>query len=196
MRDHLLHHTRGQPLRSTLDVLRTSGGAIGAGLADAFDRFPYRKGHWTVRALLQNSDVLGDYDFSFRVWLSRACQALGLTEFPPADFRRRVGTGAAPTTLEMALRRELERTFYQVGPALAAYMLCDWQLGLWANGRTAVFANFKWDRFHETFVTRYGRGVIPGREAEFVDWWLALYPDLPPRLPNECIWLATEHGDV
>ena len=24
-------------------------------------------------------------------------------------------------------------------------------------------------------------------------WWLGLFPDLPPRLANECIWLAAEN---
>ena len=45
--------------------------------------------------------------------------------------------------------------------------------------------NFKLDSFHETFVNRFGRGVIPTDQDGFARWWLALYPDLPPRLPNE-----------
>ncbi len=99
-------------------------------------------------------------------------------------------------TLEAALRSRIEATFYQVGPALAAYMLCDWQLWLWARGLTSVFANSKWDSFHQQFVSNYSRGVVPINESSFVRWWLEMYPDLPPRLANESIWLGIEHGIV
>lgn len=196
IRDHLLHRVKGRPLADTLDVLRREGGSIGASLAEAFDHFPYRKGHWSVRALLQNSAALASVGFSFREWLRAECATLGVTEFPPADFRFPVGAPARPVTLEIALRDRLEASFYCVGRALAPYMLCDWQLWLWARGRTAVFANFKWDSFHENFVRRYGRGVVPTDERSFACWWLDLYPELPPRLANECIWLGTEHGMV
>ena len=195
IRKHLLA-VKNVPLSASLDVLRSNGGAPGASLADAFDRFPYRKGHWTVRALLQNSAVLSGCGFSFREWLRRECADLGEREFPPPDFRRVVSTPRGPVTLESALRQRLEKTFYQVGPALAPYMICDWQLWLWSRGLTAVFANFKWDSFQDQFVRRYGRGAIPTDEPGFASWWLALYPTLPPRLANECIWLGTEHGAV
>ncbi len=79
------------------------------------------------------------------------------------------------------------------GPAMSAYMLCDWQLWLWREGLTAVFANFKLDSFYEAFVKRFGRGVIPADEERFAHWWHGLLPDLPPRLANECIWLAVEN---
>ena len=55
---------------------------------------------------------------------------------------------------------------------------------------------FKLDSFHEGFVKRFGRGVISEDEAGFARWWLDLYPEIPPRLPNECIWLGTEYGVV
>jgi len=99
-------------------------------------------------------------------------------------------------TMEQALRSRLERTFYMVGPALAAYMICDWQLWLWNEGMTGVFATYKQDSFHEDFVYRYGRGVIPIDQKRFTDWWFSMYPDLPPRLANECIWLAIEYQTV
>lgn len=83
-----------------------------------------------------------------------------------------------------------------VGPALAAYMICDWQLWLWKEGLTAVFATFKLDSFHELFVKRYGRGVVPADEIGFTRWWFEMYPDLPPRLANECIWLGVENKVV
>ena len=96
-------------------------------------------------------------------------------------------------SLELALRKRLEQTFYMVGPAMSAYMLCDWQLWLWREGQTAVFANFKLDTFHEAFVKKFGKGVIPADEKGFAHWWHGLLPDLPPRLANECIWLAIKN---
>ncbi len=98
--------------------------------------------------------------------------------------------------IENALRERLKQDFYMVGPAMSAYMLCDWQLWLWKQGRTAVFANFKLDSFHEKFIQTFGRGSIPANEAGFASWWLNKFPDLPPRLANECIWLAVEHKQV
>jgi hypothetical protein len=196
IREHLLHGTHGAPLSRTLDVLRSAGGPVGASLAEAFEHFPYRKFHWAVRALLQNSAMLADCSFSFREWLRRECAQFGVEDFPPGDFLRAVGIGRSQMTLEAAMRSRLEATFYQVGPALAAYMLCDWQLWLWSRGLTRVFANFKWDSFHEQFVRRYNRGIVPLNEPDFVHWWLKMYPDVPPRLANECIWLGTEHGIV
>ena len=52
--------------------------------------FPHRKGHWTVRALLQNSAALKEFGYSFRHWLRRKCEMLGVAEFPPLDFRRNI----------------------------------------------------------------------------------------------------------
>ena len=34
----------------TLGILRSYGGEIGASLAEAFEYFPWRKFHWSVRA--------------------------------------------------------------------------------------------------------------------------------------------------
>ena len=34
--------------------------------------------------------------------------------------------------------------------------------------------------------------MIPADEAGFAHWWHGLLPGLPPRLANECIWLAVE----
>ena len=173
--------------------MKTKGGSVGRSLAEAFEAFPYRKGHWTIRAYLQNSAALQNHAYSFRRWLEGECRSLGARGFPPADFRQQMSSGV---TVERALRRQLEKTFYQVGPALAAYILCDWQLWLWNTRQTAVFANFKLDSFHEEFVKKYGRGIIPSTEDGFAQWWLSLVPEIPPRMANECIWLGVEHGAV
>jgi len=192
IRQHLLRHNKDIPLAETLDELRTHGGEIGASLADAFDHFPWRKFHWSVRALLQNSAVLKPFDFSFRRWLQHECEQLGLQEFPPTNFRRAVTFEGTKMALERALRKRLEKTFHMVGPAMSAYMLCDWQLWLWREGLTAVFSNFKLDTFHEAFVKKFGKRAIPADEEGFAHWWHDLLPDLPPRLANECIWLSVE----
>ncbi len=194
IQEHLLKKSSGTPLQSSLDVLNSAGGPNGRSLVDAFNAFPYRKGHWTVRAYLQNCAALKEHGYSFRNWLKSECAKLGDSVFPPTDFRAK--TNLKAMTLEIALRERLRQTFYQVGPALAAYLICDWQLALWNDSRTAVFANFKLDSFHEEFVKRFGRDLIPTDEPGFTDWWFSLYPDLPPRLANECIWLGMEKGTV
>jgi hypothetical protein len=162
---HLKTLSQGSPLEPTLEVLRHHGGALGSSLAEAFNDFPWRKFHWSVRALIQNSAVLKAFDFSFRRWLAHECSRLAVPSFPPVDFRHAVTHEGASTTIERALRARLMQTFYMVGPAMSAYMLCDWQLGLWRDGRTAVFATFKLDVFHEAFVKKFGRGLIPADEA-------------------------------
>ena len=77
-----------------------------------------------------------------------------------------------------------------VGPALAAYMICDWQLWLWKQDLTGVFATYKHDSRHEKFVERYGRGLVPVDQEGFTEWWFSMYPEVPPRIINECIWLG------
>jgi len=190
---HLLTGTKGVPLQVSLDKLRSEGGATGNSLAEAFESFPWRRFHWSVRALLQNSAVLTNHAYSFRRFLQDECAQLGVVEFPPADFQQLVELAGVTTTVERALRTRLEKSFYMVGPAMSAYMICDWQLWLWREGRTCVFATFKLDSFHEEFVKRYGRDVVPGDESGFTRWWFSMYPNLPPRLANECIWLGIEH---
>jgi hypothetical protein len=194
IRDHLRSGRWDDILRpETLTVLRADGGTIGQSLADALEAFPWRKFRWSVRALLQNSDVLRPFDFSFRRWLQNECDRLGVQGFPPTDFRQPVVLLERQMPLESALRARLQLHFNYVGPAMSAYMICDWQLWLWRAGRTAVFATFKLDSFHEAFVKKFGRGVIPTDEAGFARRWLGLFPEIPPRLANECIWLAIEN---
>lgn len=142
--------------------------------------------------MLQSSAALESCGFSFRTWLKDQCAELE-AEFPPRDFRSPLARDDQ-TTLEEGLRQRAEAAFYKVGPALSAYMICDWQLWLWNEGKTEVFAMYKQDSFHEEFVVRYGRGVLPADRGGFTAWWFSEHPDLPPRLANECIWLGMEHG--
>jgi hypothetical protein len=194
IRDHLRSGVWNEFLsQETLSVLRSDGGAIGQSLAEAFHFFPWLKYRWSVRALLQNSEVLRPFDFSFRSWLHHECERIGVHEFPPTDFRHTVSVCGGRPTIEAAIRERLDTAFYMVGSAMSAYMLCDWQLWLWREGRTAVFATFKLDSRHEDFVKKFGKGFIPADEASFARWWLGLFPEIPPRLANECIWLAIEN---
>jgi hypothetical protein len=193
IRSFLVTKSQGQPFQSSLALLKSKGGSIGQSLAEAFEAFPHRQFHWAIRAYLENSAVLKEHGYSFRRWLEAECRQLGVRDFPPLDFRLKAN-GSLP--IEMALRWRLEKAFYRVGPAMAAYMLCDWQLWLWNARKTTVFANFKLDSFHEKFVEKYSRGIVPITESGFVDWWLSLVPEIPPRLANECIWLGMEHGIV
>ena len=149
----------------------------GASLADALETFPRRKTNRTVRALLQNCAALSPWGFSFRRWLEHACASLGAGSFPPSDFLAEASDGVVAASLERVLRRRIEHSFYQVGPALAEYMLSDWQLGLWYADQTGVFDTFKLDAFHEHFVQRYGHDRIPTNEMGFAHWWRKQYPN-------------------
>ncbi len=73
IRNHLLSRIDTLPFSATLDILRNHGGTRGRSLADAFARFPWRKFHWSVRALLQNSALLQPLGGSFRNWLVLEC---------------------------------------------------------------------------------------------------------------------------
>lgn len=104
IQQHLRTGIKGVPLQATLDVLRSAGGPVGESLADAFEWFPWRRGHWSVRSLLQNSSVLKNSDCSFRAWLQHECAQVGVIEFPPPDFQKIVVLSGASMTLERALR--------------------------------------------------------------------------------------------
>ncbi len=194
IQDYLVHAAKGEPLSAAFDILQMHGGTTGAALADAFRKFGRCRFRSTVRACLQNCAALKPHGYSFRTWLRAECEKLGAAGFPPTDFRAE--SSVSSLSLEMALRKRLQGTFYQVGPALAPYMICDWQLWLWKHGQTGNFASFKLDSFHKEFVKRFGRGTIPSGEAAFAEWWIGLYPAIPPRLANECIWLGLENGSI
>jgi hypothetical protein len=182
-------------MEATYVVLREAGAKRGQSLAEAFESFPRRKGHWTVRALLENSAHLKEYDYSFRRWLQSQCSDLGVNEFPPRDFRQTVRLGNQSLPLERALCVLLE-SFRQVGPQMSAYMLCDWQLALRREEKTKLFDNYKLDSNHDIFVKNRGEHRIPECKDGFTQWWHQQpgCQDLPPRLANECIWLAID-GD-
>jgi len=194
IQEHLLTGCSGTAIDTTYQVLKSEGGETGRLLAEALSTFPFRKGHKYVRALLQNSAKLKHYDYSFRNWLMENCKELGVKTFPPEDFRKAVGLAA---TLEDELCDRLQHAFFMVGPEMAPYMICDWQLWLWKEERTGVFDSFKLDAFHSQFVKQINNlhGIsIPIEKRQFVTWWHEFYPEIPPRLINECIWLHIENS--
>jgi hypothetical protein len=197
IREHLQDVTTGRQsasVETTYNALMKHGGRIGKSLAEALQSFRRRKQNRIVRALLQNSDVLRECGYSFRSWLVSECAQLGLVEFPPRDFRREIRFDGRSVSLERALRLRLAQTFYLVGVTMAPYIICDWQLWLWNDGKTALFDSFKLDDFHEQFVNKYGRDTVPLKEPAFISWWYQQEGCewLPPRLANECIWLGME----
>ncbi len=111
IRQHLQRQNKDVPFAVTMQVLRTCGGEIGISLAEAIDHFPWRKFHWAVRALLQNSAVLKPFNFSFRRWLQNECERLGIREFPPTDFRSTVTFDGTNMALERACESDLSRPF-------------------------------------------------------------------------------------
>ncbi|HUT28152.1 MAG TPA: hypothetical protein VMX13_00050 [Sedimentisphaerales bacterium] len=195
IRRHLLDGCTGTGIVTSYKVLRDEGGEIGASLAEAFETFPFRKGHKYIRALLQNSAKLADHAYNFRDWLKAKCEMFGVSDFPPKDFRRPVGLAGMGQNLEEAICKQLEKEFFMVGPEIAPYMICDWQLWLWKEAKTGTFDSFKLDAFHAEFVDKVnltGGVGIPKRKADFTEWWYAKCPNVPVRMINECIWLFVE----
>jgi hypothetical protein len=183
------------PMRAALNELRLLGGESGASLADAFEHFPGAKSFSSLRNLLQNAALLKRHAYSFRRWLEVECAELGVVSFPPSDFQQPVVLFDKNLPLESALRIRLGMAFY-LRPAIAAAMICDWQLWLWREGQTSVFSTFVFDSRQEEFIIKFGRGGFPANESGFTRWWLGLFSKLPPRLASECICLAIENKDI
>lgn len=181
-------------LRTVVDateMLRRHGGATGASLADAFDTARMRKNIRTLRAYLQNCSLLRAHGFSFRRYLdSCVSELLPGADFPPPDVMGQVRWRGQQVSLEQALAGCLERDFYLVGPEIAAYMLCDWLLGLWCQHRIPWFESCKWDSRNIGYFERYGAQI--GSKPLFLDWCREQRLPYPPRVVNEAIWLWTE----
>ena len=141
-----------------------------------------RKTNMMVRAYVQNSHLLAKHGCSFRAYL----QSIAPNEpFPP------VGIPEA----EKQWTRAIQRDYYNVGSAIANYMICDWLLGFWLEGRIDWFSSYKCDSvqqgalkdllseaagdfvaYCETLRIPEGYGIVSGKPC-------------PPRVLNECIWL-------
>ncbi len=108
-----------------------------------------RKTNTMIRAYVQNSHLLRRHGQSFRAYLQS--RTPGGT-FPPPDV----------THVEKAWAQALMNDFYAAGPALAPYMICDWLLWLWREGRIEWFESYKPDSVHERAVAA---GHLPAQAA-------------------------------
>ncbi len=149
-----------------------------------------------IRSYIQNSALLTEHGSSFRGYLDRVCP------IEPA-------LGRDVLAAEQNWIKAVERDFYNVGPALSAYMICDWLLWLWREGRIEWLSGYKPDSvFLGTAHRRYG---LPEDPEAFVQWchdtrireeWLPKEYShlagklLPPRLVNEAIWLEENKSNV
>ncbi len=191
---HALEHPGDAGLKTVDDalcVLRQHGGTIGTSLAEALQTARMRKNIRTIRAYLQNSHFLRAHGFSFRRHLEcRTSELLPGAPFPPTDVMRPVRWGGEEVSLEQALARCLERDFHLVGPEIAAYMLCDWLLGLWHRKRIPWFESCKWDSRNAEYFAHHGTQIRS--KADFLAWCREQQLPYPPRVVNEAVWLWTE----
>jgi hypothetical protein len=143
-----------------------------------------------VRAYVQNSDLMTRHECSFREYLQSVVPDLGRGADRIVEAER-------------AWLTSIVRDFYNVGPALASYLISDWILWLWREGKVKWFESYKADSvFLRTLATD---GKLPAEAVtDFVaysrslkierDWVPAGREHLvglpvPPRLLNEAIWL-------
>jgi len=178
--------TGGSQLARCVARIRSAGGHTGRELAEAWDSFKgrARKTKAILRAYMANSHLLGQHDHSFRRYLEAQTRRFdpGL-EFPPSTMT---------SAYESFLIERIAADFFNVGETMAAYMVCDWLLWLWREGRIDWFTTFKPDSRHEQFAERFG---FPFRSHEsFVGFCREQNLGYPPRVVNEVIWLEGERG--
>jgi hypothetical protein len=146
-----------------------------------------------VRAYAQNSALLMKRGGSYLGYLRSIVPDLYL---PAAQI----------VEAERAWQQAIVRDFYNVGPALAAYLICDWLLWLWRQGQIEWFESYKEDSVFLKALAQ--ENCLPAEAAgDFLafcrnlrlpqEWvprplfHLAHY-GLPPRLVNEpSNWSAT-----
>ena len=173
------------PLLEMLKASGIEGAVVFAETLSAFkgDKLA-RKTNRMIRAYVQSAALLHrNHDGSFRKYLASLVSGV----FPPTD----VGPH------EVRWVSQINVDFYNVGPAIANYMVCDWLLDLWRYGRIEWFTSHKPDSVFEKAVSR---GLIPAEAGtDFVAFCRDIrIPDgfgavsgkpCPPRVLNECIWI-------
>ena len=144
-----------------------------------------RKTNKMIRSYLQNADYLAKhYDSSMREFL--------LDRKPLRSWIATVEQS------ELQTLYRLERQFFNVGPTLATYLICDWLLGLWDQRIIDWFTAYKADSVFMANMNR--QGILPAAAAsDFVSYCRTItLPNsagphagrpCPPRILNECIWL-------
>ena len=186
-------HERQQGVRSAIQLLHDGGIAGARVFAKTLEALSgpriARKTNGMIRAYIQNSQLLKQYNYSFRAYLQSIVPD---QPFPPRDVSQAEGKWLGA----------IQRDFYGVGPALANYMVCDWLLWLWREGRIDGFESYKPDSVHLKAVEE---GLIEMDPTQsFVAYCKTLripagYGSLsgrpcPPRVLNECIWLEFNHS--
>lgn len=180
-------------IQPIMDLLRGANGNPATRVfADALDAFRgykiSKKTNAMIRAYAQNAAILRPHDLSFRNYL------LSIHPIPERE-------AAQVERAECAWLSAMNRDFYNVGPALANYLICDWLLGLWREGRIDWFRSYKADSIFIKTLVQDGKLPIKS-EDEFVEYCcgLEMLPEwtshprligapIPPRLLNEAIWL-------
>ncbi len=178
-----------QGIEPALNLMRRSGAHGAVVFAEALDDLRgnkiARKTNMMICAYVRNAHLLRTYhDCSFRSYLY---SQLGSDSFPTADA----------TALESRWVSAILHDFYNVGPSLAPYMICDWLMGYWLTGAIEWFASYKLDSVHEDAAKA---GVLPASAVnDFVGYCRSIriparFPIVggkpcPPRILNECIWL-------
>ena len=197
MREGLTHLTNGSRSKAekakgigpALDLLLRTGNAAATTFAQALQEFrgtkAARKTNKMIRAYVQNCHKLTATGGSYKGYLVENVH----DAFPPKEA----------VAAEEKIVRCIQRDFYNVGPTLAPYMICDVMLWHWLHGGIQWFESYKPDSVHNAAVRD---GKLPP-EAQSREGFISFCKRLqlpaeydkhagqpcPPRLLNECIWL-------
>lgn len=175
-------------VRPAIELLRRSGVEGARVFADTLEELRghriARKTNGMIRAYVQNSHLLKRHGCCFRTYLA---------SLVPPEWRALRDAANA----EREWHRAIERDCFNVGPALARYMVCDWLLWLWREGEIDWFESYKPDSLHRRAVEAGLLKMGPGQD--FVDHCKSILippghgrlsgKPCPPRIVNECIWL-------
>lgn len=142
-----------------------------------------RKTNKMIRAYVQNSDLLTRHGGSFRRYLEN-------------DSSMRSFPSTVTPSIEAVWRKRIQRDFFNVGPAIANYLISDWLLWLWKEGRIEWFESYKADSVHEAYVQS---GMLQNSAChDFVAFCSTLRipsgngalsgKQCPPRVLNACLW--------
>jgi hypothetical protein len=156
-----------------------------SGTADSYARVLYNS--WVLRERFSSS---------FRTYLSHATADLAATgavcgSFPKWDWKAEVSAPSGrKLSLEDALAESITKDF-ALGIEVARYLFCDWLLGLWWDDRSLMFDSYKHDGNAANFGKKYDWYAD---RRSFLDLCHGHFPDLPPRVINECIWIHQNSG--
>lgn len=178
---------KAKGIKPSLDILRNSGIKGAKVFADTLSDFSgpniARKTNKMIRAYIQNSNLLLKYNSSYQTYLQ---------SISPEFFINYSNIEIA----ENNWKRRIEHDFFNVGYAMANYMICDWLLSLWIYGKIDWFESYKCDSVQNEVIKT---GRLPNEAKDFISYCKKIripsgYGNIsgnlcPPRVLNECIWL-------